>query len=99
MFRGLFLKKFQTVFRTILKLLPENTCTRLSCVKFLGRYIHYFSFYERFSKFLDKNIAKISKICMVNLFKAPLAFEVCLEIDNSLLSKGNVVDFGILPKV
>ena len=62
MFRGLFLKKFQTGFKTILKLLPKNTCTRLSCVKFMGRYIHQFSFYERFSKFLDKNISKISKI-------------------------------------
>ena len=64
MFRGLFLKKIQTCFRTILKQLPKNTCSRLSCVKFMGRNIHQFSFYERFSKFLDRNIAKFSKICM-----------------------------------
>ena len=64
MFRGLFLKKSQTGFRKVLKLLPKNTCTRLSCVKSMGRYIHHFSFYQRFKKFLDKNIAKFSKIRM-----------------------------------
>ena len=64
MFRGHFLKNFQTGFRTILKLLPKSKCTRLSYVKFLSRYIHYFSFCEIFSKFLDKIIIKIGKMCM-----------------------------------
>ena len=30
------------------------------------------------------------------LFEVQRVFEVCLEIDKSLLSKENVVDFGIL---
>jgi len=33
------------------------------------------------------------------LFEAKRVFEVCLEIDKSLLSKENVVDFEILPNV
>ena len=32
-------------------------------------------------------------------FEAQRVFEECLEIDKSLLSKENVVDFGILPNV
>ena len=39
MFRGIILKKIQTGFRTILKLLLKNTSTRISCIK-MGRYIH-----------------------------------------------------------
>ena len=36
---------------------------------------------------------------IVQLFEAEWVFEVCLKIDKSLLSKENVVDFGILPNV
>ena len=33
------------------------------------------------------------------LFESQEAFEECLNIDKSLFSKENVVDFGILPNV
>ena len=33
------------------------------------------------------------------LFETQCLFEVCLEIDKSLSSKGNVADFGILPNI
>ena len=33
------------------------------------------------------------------LFEAQRVLEVCLEIDKSLSSKRNVVDFGIIPNV
>ena len=40
LFRGLFLKKIHTGFRTIFKLLPKNASARLSFVKLIGRFIH-----------------------------------------------------------
>ena len=60
----LFFENFLNWFRTILKLLPKRRCTRLSCAKFLSRYINCLSFYKRISKNLDKIIAKIGKFRM-----------------------------------